>query len=75
MKKSVLIAAAFALTAFAAGCEQPKVDGAAEKAGEKLDNAMDDATKDHRDLRDGAAENMGETMDKGAGNKSAGDNN
>jgi hypothetical protein len=73
--KVALLSAAFGLATLACACEQPKINGTAEKAGEKMDNAMDDLTKDHRDLKDGAAENLGETIDKGAGDKAAKDNN
>src|SRR5262245_8990836 len=41
-----------------AGCEPSKQNGSAEKAGEKIDNAMDDMTKDGRDITDGPAENL-----------------
>jgi hypothetical protein len=58
-----------------AGCEPSKQNGSAEKTGEKIDNAMDDLTKDHRDITDGPAENLGEKTDEASGNKTAGDNN
>jgi hypothetical protein len=58
-----------------AGCEPSKQNGSAEKAGEKIDNAMDDITKDHRDITDGPAENLGEKADQASGDKAAKDNN
>jgi hypothetical protein len=70
--KVVLLASALGATGMAASCG-PKADGTAEKAGEKLDNATDDLTKDHRDITDGAAENLGEKMDSAAGDKKAPD--
>lgn len=71
--KAALIALAFGAMGFTASCG-PKADGVAEKAGEKLDNATDDLTKNHRDITDGAAENLGEKVDKAAGDKKAPDN-
>jgi hypothetical protein len=70
--KVVLLASALGSAGMAASCG-PKADGVAEKAGEKLDNATDDLTKNHRDITDGAAENLGEKADSLAGDKKAPD--
>jgi hypothetical protein len=76
MRFSRMLVASILLGAGAlmAGCDA-KQNGSAEKAGEKIDNATDDLTKDHRDITDGAAENLGEKADEAAGNKAAGDHN
>ncbi len=71
--KVVLLATALGSAGMVASCG-PKADGVAEKAGEKLDNATDDLTKDHRDITDGPAENLGEKADSLAGDKKAPDN-
>ena len=56
-----------ALTGFIglAACE----DGSAEKAGEKLDAAVDKATTGKEDKGDGAFEKAGEAVDKATGAK------
>lgn len=70
--KAVLVAAALGVAGMAAGCDE-RADGVAEKAGEKLDNAADDLTRDSRDLTDGPAENAGEKLDKAGGDSKAPD--
>jgi hypothetical protein len=74
LTKVVFVALALGAAGFSAGCG-PRADGVAEKAGEKLDNAADDLTKNHRDITDGPAENAGEALDKAAGDKKAPDSN
>ncbi|MGE3303733.1 MAG: hypothetical protein AB7M12_11530 [Hyphomonadaceae bacterium] len=73
--RALCVAASLAMMGGLAACEGAKGNGSAEKAGEKIDNAMDDLTKDHRDITDGPAENLGERADSAAGNSSAADHN
>ncbi len=42
-------------------------DGSAEKSGEKLDSAIDNATKGEENKSDGALEKAGEAIDKATG--------
>ena len=42
-------------------------DGSAEKAGENIDSAIENATQGHKELGDGAFEKAGESIDKAAG--------
>jgi hypothetical protein len=74
ISKMLIASILFGAGTLMAGCG-PSNNGSTEKAGEKVDNAMDDLTKDHRDITDGPAENLGEKADEAAGNKSASDNN
>lgn len=58
-------AAAFAAAALnLAACGQ----GSAEKTGENLDSAMENATQGHENLGDGPLEQAGENVDQAAGN-------
>ena len=58
-------AAAFAAAALGlAACGQ----GSAEKTGENLDSAMENATQGHENLGDGPLERAGENIDQAAGN-------
>ncbi|HVZ98832.1 MAG TPA: hypothetical protein VG841_00805 [Caulobacterales bacterium] len=45
----------------------------AEKTGENLDNAVDDATQGHRNTGDGAMERTGEAVDQATGQQRQGD--
>jgi len=45
----------------------------AEKAGENLDNQIEDATQGERDMGDGAFERAGEAIDDVTGNERTGD--
>jgi hypothetical protein len=63
MLKSIALAAAgFAVLGLAA------CDGSAEKAGENLDSAVEEATQGQENLGDGPLEQAGESIDEGAGN-------
>lgn len=62
MRLTIVAVAALAVTLGA--CER----GPMEKAGEKTDSAVEEATTGHKDLTDGPAENLGEDLDK-AGRK------
>jgi hypothetical protein len=74
MKSAGLLAAVFALGLCVQGCDR----GPAEKAGEKVDSAMEQADGGSKDSTDGPAENAGEAVDQagkdiGAAIDSAGD--
>ena len=56
-----VLAAAFALGLCVQGCDNR---GPAEKAGEKIDNAVEQADGGSKDLTDGPAENAGEAIDQ-----------
>ena len=49
--------------------------GGAEKAGEKADSAIEEATGGQKDLTDGPMENAGEAVDKAAADAKAGATN
>jgi hypothetical protein len=70
--RALMLAGALACAGMTWACDS-KGNGNLEKAGEKLDNATDDLTRDSRDLKDGAAENLGEKIDKAGGNTAAPD--
>jgi hypothetical protein len=70
--RALMLAGALAAAGMTWACDA-KGNGNLEKAGEKIDNATDDLTRNNRDLRDGAAENLGEKVDTAAGNKAAPD--
>jgi hypothetical protein len=61
-----LIAASAAL--LCAGCE-----GSAEKAGENMDNQIEEAAQGERNLEDGAMEQAGEAIDEATGKERADD--
>ena len=44
-------------------------DGSAEKAGENMDSAIEEATQGEENLGDGALEQAGEGIDEAAGNE------
>jgi predicted small lipoprotein YifL len=47
--------------------------GQGEKAGEKMDSAVENATQGHRNLGDGPLERAGETADHATGSERHGD--
>lgn len=59
MKNNLLVASAMAATLMLAGCEQ---EGPMERAGEDLDNAMEDVA-DSLEPNKGPAEKAGEALD------------
>ena len=63
MLKALIAVGTFAGFIGIAACE----DGSAEKAGEKLDAAVDKATTGKEDKGDGAFEKAGEAIDKATG--------
>ncbi len=62
MKAGLGIAAASLMVLAVAACEQ----GGAEKAGEKLDTAIEEADGGTKDMSDGSLEKAGEQLDKAA---------
>lgn len=70
--RALMLAGALAAAGLTWACDQ-RGDGVMEKAGEKIDNASDDLTRDSRDIKDGAAENLGEKLDTAGGNNAATD--
>jgi hypothetical protein len=48
-------------------------DGSAEKAGENMDNNIEEATQGERNLNDGAMEQAGEAIDEATGKERTGD--
>jgi hypothetical protein len=70
--RALMLAGALATAGLTWACDS-KSNGTMEKAGERIDNATDDLTKNGRDLTDGPAENLGEKMDTAGGNKAAPD--
>lgn len=67
LKAIVLGGAAVAVLGLAA------CDGSAEKAGENMDSAIEEATQGEENLGDGPLERAGESIDEGAGNAQNGD--
>jgi hypothetical protein len=65
MLKALICVGALAGFAGLAACE----DGSSEKAGEKLDAAVDKATTGKEDKGDGVFEKAGEAIDKATGAK------
>jgi hypothetical protein len=63
MFKALICAGAAAGLLALAGCD----DGSAEKAGENLDSAVEEATKGRENLDDGPLEKAGEAVDKATG--------
>lgn len=64
MLKAACIAAATIGLLGLAAC-----DGSAEKTGENLDSAVENATQGHKNMGDGAMEKAGEQVDKMTGQK------
>lgn len=64
MLKTLATAAAAAAMLSLAAC-----DGSAEKAGENMDSAIEEATQGHENLGDGALERAGESIDQATGNQ------
>ncbi|MEZ5957821.1 MAG: hypothetical protein R3C27_11500 [Hyphomonadaceae bacterium] len=62
MLKTLATAAAAAAMLSLAAC-----DGSAEKAGENMDSAVEEATQGHENLGDGAFEQAGESIDQVTG--------
>lgn len=62
MLKTLATAAAAAAMLSLAAC-----DGSAEKAGENMDSAVEEATQGHENLGDGAFEQAGESIDQATG--------
>lgn len=62
LKMIAAAAASFALLGLAA------CDGSAEKTGENMDSAIEEATQGEEDLGDGPLEQAGESIDEGTGN-------
>ncbi|MBL8530968.1 MAG: hypothetical protein JNK94_04465 [Hyphomonadaceae bacterium] len=50
-----------------AGLSLAACDGSAERAGERLDNQIEETTQGERDLGDGAFERAGEAIDNAGG--------
>jgi hypothetical protein len=48
-------------------------DGGAEKAGENMDSAIEEATQGHENLGDGPLEQAGEAVDEATGNTQSND--
>ena len=68
--RKTLATAAFAITALSlAACGQ----GSAEKAGENMDSAIEEATQGHENLGDGPLEQAGEGVDNATGTERTGD--
>lgn len=67
LKTFATAVAAAALLALAA-CGQ-----SAEKTGENMDSAVENATQGHENLSDGALEQTGEAVDKATGHERSGD--
>ncbi len=65
MLKSFAAAAVFAAALSLAACGQ----GSAEKTGENLDSAMENATQGHENLGDGPLEKAGENVDRATGSE------
>jgi hypothetical protein len=65
MLKSVLTAAAAAALLSVAAC-----DGGAEKSGENMDSAIEEATQGEENLGDGPLERAGESIDEASGAQS-----
>jgi hypothetical protein len=63
MLRSLLVATAFAGLVGLAGCGQQS----AESAGEKMDNAVENATQGHENAGDGAMEQAGQAVDNATG--------
>ncbi|HRK63292.1 MAG TPA: hypothetical protein PLN53_02810 [Terricaulis sp.] len=68
MLKIIATAAAAAAMLGLAACE-----GGAEKAGENMDSAVEEATQGEENLGDGAFEQAGESIDNATGNERQGD--
>lgn len=68
MRKIIVAAAAAAAMLGLAACE-----GSAEKAGENMDSAIEEATQGEENLGDGALERAGESIDNATGNERQGD--
>jgi hypothetical protein len=64
MLKSIAAAAAIFAAMGLAAC-----DGSAEKAGENMDSAIEEATQGEENLGDGALEQAGEGIDEATGNQ------
>jgi hypothetical protein len=62
--KRLLVFGACAALLMATACSQ---EGSAEKTGENLDSAIEEATKGQKDLGDGPLEKAGESIDNAAG--------
>ena len=69
MLRSLLVATAFAGLVGVTGCGQ----GSAESAGEKADNAVENATQGHENPGDGPLEQAGSTMDNATGTQRTND--
>jgi hypothetical protein len=63
MLRTLLVATAFASVVGLAGCGQ----NSAETAGEKADNAVENATQGHENPGDGAMEQAGSAVDNATG--------
>lgn len=68
MLKIIATAAAAAAMLGLAACE-----GSAEKSGENLDSAIEEASQGEENLGDGAFERAGEAIDDATGNERTGD--
>ncbi|MES1200421.1 MAG: hypothetical protein ABUS57_03120 [Pseudomonadota bacterium] len=69
MQTKLLIAVAAATMTLGLGaCGQ-----SAEKSGEKMDNAVENATQGHRNTSDGPLEQAGENVDRATGKQREGD--
>ncbi|HVY83728.1 MAG TPA: hypothetical protein VG943_01235 [Caulobacterales bacterium] len=68
MRKSMIVAGFTGLMLTLGGCGQ-----SAEKTGESMDNAVENATQGHRNTSDGAMERAGEAVDQAAGQHRQGD--
>lgn len=66
MLKFIATAAAAAATLGLAACGD---GGSAEKTGENMDSAIEEATQGHENLGDGALERAGEGIDEATGNQ------
>jgi hypothetical protein len=64
MLKMIATAAVVAAAMGLAAC-----DGSAEKAGENMDSAIEEATRGEENLGDGALEQAGEGIDEATGNQ------
>ena len=63
MLRSLLLSVAFAGVTTLGACGQ----GSAESAGEKMDNAVENATQGHENPGDGAMEQTGQAVDNATG--------
>lgn len=63
MRKTIIMAAASAAMLSLAAC-----GGSAEKAGENMDSAIEEATQGEENMQDGPLEQAGEGLDETTGN-------